>query len=106
MRLKLPELQDDDTDAHEFRANDLTEGCDDIERVFSYQGLPHLSEIVRADFISRFTNGPLDRHIGIEKTHDLIARKYCWPTLRHNFEEYVKGCDVCLASKVGRRKKQ
>lgn len=29
-----------------------------------------------------------------------MARKYYWPTLRHDVEAYVKGCDICLASKV------
>ncbi len=34
----------------------------------------------------------------------MIARKYYGPTLRTNVESYVKGCDVCLASKYVKHK--
>ena len=43
-------------------------------------------------------------HFEIDKTQELIARKYYWPTLRQDVEAYVKGCDVCLASKAVRHK--
>ncbi len=39
-------------------------------------------------------------HFGIKKTQELIARKYYWPTLQGDVEAYVKGYDVCLASKA------
>ncbi len=39
-------------------------------------------------------------HFGIEKTRELIARKYYWATLWQDVEAYVKGCDVCLTSKA------
>ncbi len=37
-------------------------------------------------------------------TQELIARKYYWPMLRQDVEAYVKGCNVCLASKAIRHK--
>ena len=43
-------------------------------------------------------------HFGIKKTQELIARKNNWPTLPHNVKAYVKGCDLCLASKTVRHK--
>ena len=29
-----------------------------------------------------------------------MAKKYYWPTFRHNVKTYVQGCNVCLASKA------
>ena len=69
-----------------------------------YQGLPYLPEIIRTEIISRHHDDPLAGHFGIEKTRELVARKYYWPTLRADIDAYVKGCDVCLASKAVRHK--
>ena len=43
-------------------------------------------------------------HFSIKKTCKLLAWKYFWPSLRHDVKAYVKGCDVCLASKAVRHK--
>ena len=40
----------------------------------------------------------------MDKTRELIARKYYWPSLRNYIEAYVKACDGCLASKAVRHK--
>ena len=69
-----------------------------------HQGLPYIPEIIRTELINRHHNNPLAGHFGIEKTRELIAQKYYWPTLRRDVEDYVKGCDVCLASKAVRHK--
>ena len=45
-------------------------------------------------------NDLLAGHFGIDKTRELVSRKYYWPSLRKDIENYVKGCDVCLASKT------
>ena len=69
-----------------------------------HQGLSYVPEIIRIELISRHHNDPLAGHFGIEKIRELIARKYYWPTLRCDVKDYVKGCDVCLASKAVRHK--
>ncbi len=69
-----------------------------------YQGLPYIPKVIRSELISRHHDDSLADHFGIEKTRELIARKYYWPTLRQDVEAYVKGCDVCLTSKVVRHK--
>ena len=69
-----------------------------------HQGLPYIPEIIRIELISRHHNDPLAGHFGIEKTRELIARKYYWPTLRRDVEDYVRGCNVCLASKAVQHK--
>ena len=47
----------------------------------------------------------LDGNFGIKKTCGLLAWKYYWPTICHNVEVYVKGYDICLASKKFRHKR-
>ncbi len=100
MRMRLPELQDDDKEAMKLRSEGLPEGWEDIKQMLHYQGIPYVPKVIRSEIISRHHDDPLVGHFGIEKTRKLIARKYYWPTLRRDVEAYVKGCDVCLASKV------
>ncbi len=104
MRMRLPELQDDDKEAMKLRSEGLSEGWEDIEQVLHYQGLPYVPKVMRSELISRHHDDPLAGHFGIEKTRKLIARKYYWPTLRRDVEAYVKRCDVCLALKTVRHK--
>ena len=54
--------------------------------------------------ISQYHNNPLAGHFRIEKTRELVVQKYYWPTLKVNVETYVKGCNICLASKSVRHK--
>ena len=104
MRLRLPELQDNDKEAIALRAGGLPEGWEDVEGVLQYQGLPYIPEIIRSEVISRHHDDLLVGHFGIDKTRELVGRKYYWPSLRRDVESYVRGCDVCLASKAVRHK--
>ena len=105
MRLRLFELQENDNKAKLLRGSaDLPEGWEDVERVLQYQGLPYVPEIIRSKVISRHHDDPLAGHFGIDKTRELVNRKYYWPSLRRDVESYVRGCDVCLASKAVRHK--
>ena len=54
--------------------------------------------------ISCHHNDPLTGYFGIDKTRELIGWKYYWPGLRRDVESYVRGCDVCLASKAVKHK--
>ena len=72
--------------------------------MFQYQGLPYIPEIIRSEVISRHHDDLLAGHFGIDKTRELIGRKYYWPSLRRDVISYVRGCDVCLTSKVVRHK--
>ncbi len=40
MRMRLPELQNDDKEVIKFKSEGLTEGWENIKQVFYYQGLP------------------------------------------------------------------
>ena len=100
MRLRLQELQSEDKQTRKFRMEQPVKDWQDIKSVLYYQGLPYIPEIIRIELISKHHNDLLAGHFSIKKTQELIAQKYYWPTLRHNINNYVKGCDVCLASKA------
>ncbi len=78
----------------------LPKGWKDIEQVFHYQGFPYVLKVICSELISRYHDNLLASHFGIKKTWKLIARKYYWLILREDVEVYVKGCNVCLTSKV------
>ena len=63
-----------------------------------------MPKAIRIELINCHHNDPLASYFGIKKTHKLLAWKYHWPTLWHNVKAYVKGCDMCLALKVVKRK--
>ena len=105
MRLRLQELQDEDNQARKIRTEQLgNANLNNIDGMLHHQGLSYIPEIIRTKLISRHYDNPLVGNFVIEKTHELITRKYYWPTLRHDVEDYVKGCNVCLASKAVRHK--
>ena len=54
--------------------------------------------------MNRHHNNPLAGHFGVEKTRELIAQKYYWPTLCHDVKDYMKGCNVYLALKAVQHK--
>ncbi len=82
----------------------MPEGWEDIKGVLKYQGLPYLPEIIRYEILSKHHDDLLAGHFGIDKTRELVARKYFWLILRRDVEAYVKGCDVCLVSKAVQHK--
>ena len=81
IRLRLLDLQSDNNQVRKLRAADLLKRWEDIERVLQYGGLPNISEIIRLELISQHYDNLLAGHFGIDKTKELIARKYYWPTL-------------------------
>ena len=77
MRIRLPELQDNDKEAKKVRSKQiLPEGWEDIKQVLYYQGLLYVPKVIRSELISRHHNDLFAGHFGIEKTWELIARKY------------------------------
>ena len=105
MRLWLFELQENNKETKLFRSCvGLPEGWEDVKRVLQYQGLPYVSAIICSEVISRHHNDSLAGHFGIDKTKKLVGRKYYWSSLKRDIKSYVRGCDVCLASKAVRHK--
>ena len=75
MRLRLVELQVEDSQVRKIRAEKLGGNWEDTNRILHYQGLPYVLEIIRTELISRHHNDPVAGHFGIEKTQELVARK-------------------------------
>ncbi len=100
MRIKLPELQDDDKKTKKLRSKELPEGWEDIEEVFYYQGLPYVSKVICSELISSHHDNPLAGYFGIKKTQELITRKYYRLILQRDVEAYIKGCNICLTLKA------
>ena len=98
MRLRLPDLQSNNNQVRKMRAADFPKRWEDIKRVLQYGGLPYIPEIIWSKLISWHHDDPLAGYFGIDKTRELITKKYYWPTLRWDVEAYVKSCDVFLAS--------
>lgn len=86
MRLRLPELQDGDSEAQKIRSGGLTKDWEDLDEVLHHQGLPYVPKITRSELISRHHDDSLAGYFGIDKTQELIVRNYYWPTLRHDVE--------------------
>ena len=71
-----------------------------IESYINYQGLLNVSKIIKTELINKHHDDQLAGYFGIDKTQELVAKKYYWETFRHNVEVYVRDCDICLASKT------
>ena len=68
--------------------------------MLQYRGLPYVPKIIRSKVINCHHNDLLAEHFSIDKTRELVGRKYYWSSLRKDVENYVRGCNVCLASKA------
>ena len=104
MEIRLPKLQDEDKEPKVLRAGNLPEGWEEVERVLQYRGLPYVPKIIRFEVINCHHNDPPAGHFGIDKTRELVRRKYYWPSLRKDIDNYVRGYDICLTSKTVRHK--
>ena len=101
MRLQFSELQEKNEEAKRLKGSaGLPEDWEDVEGVFQYHELPYVPEIIRSEVISCHHDNPLAGHFGIDKTREMVGRKYHWPSLTKDVENYVRGCDICLASKA------
>lgn len=100
MKMRLLKLQDNDKEGKKLRSKKLPEGQKDIEEVFYYQNILYVSNVICSKLISRHYNNPLVDNFDIEKSWELIARKYYQLVLRQDVEVYIKGCNVCLALKA------
>ncbi len=77
--MRLLELQDDDKKAKKLRSEQiLLEGWEDIKQMLHYQDLLYILKVIHSELISRHHNNFFTGHFGIEKTRELIAKKYYW----------------------------
>ena len=104
MRLRLLELQELDDEARKIRAEELKSDYKEVDRVLHYQRLPFVPKAIRIELINQYQDDPLAEYFRINKTRELVGRKYHWPSLRKDVKSYIRGYDVYLASKAVRHK--
>ena len=101
MRLRLSELQENDEETKLLRDSvGLPKGWKDVKGVLQYQGLSYVPVIICSEVINRHYNDPLVGRFGIDKTRELVGRKYYWPSLKRDVESYIRGYDDCPTSKA------
>ena len=68
MRMRLPELQDNDKEAKKLRSKGLQENWENIKQVLYYQAFPYASKVICSELINRHHGNLIADHFGIEKT--------------------------------------
>ena len=77
MTLWLSKLQDNDKKRKALRGCiDFLEDRKDVKRVFQYQGLLYILEIICFKLINCHHNNPLVEQFGIVKIQELVGQKY------------------------------
>jgi hypothetical protein len=59
---------------------------------------------LRQTILSRNHDDPMGGHFGVEKTAQLLKRKYYWPKLARDVKEYIRRCPACQLNKIRRHK--
>ena len=75
MRLWLAEQQESDDKAQKIKAEYLN-GYEKLDGVLYHQGLSFVPEAIQTEIISQHHDDFLVGHFGIDKTKDLVGRKY------------------------------
>ena len=75
IRLKLAGLQESDKKAWKSKAEGLNE-YEELDGILYHQGLPYIPEIIWIKLISWHYDNLLARLFGINKTKELVSRKY------------------------------
>lgn len=76
MKMRLSEIQDDNKKTKKLRLERPSKDRENIKEVFYYQDLLYVPKVICSKLISRYYNNPLVGPFQIEKTQELIARKY------------------------------
>uniref|UniRef100_A0A3B1ID85 Gypsy retrotransposon integrase-like protein 1 n=1 Tax=Astyanax mexicanus TaxID=7994 RepID=A0A3B1ID85_ASTMX len=65
-------------------------------------GKTYVPIAVRSHVLDLVHSSPSSGHPGIQRTADLLHRKYWWPTSMEDITRFVKDCEVCAQSKSPR----
>lgn len=71
-----------------------------MDKILNHQRFFYVPQIICSELINRYYDNSLAGHFEIDKTRELVARNYYWLILHRNVKVYVRGYDVCLASKA------
>ena len=112
---RLPDLLQDDKEARAVRERLANADVNafsgvssfpwkEVNGVLFYDDKPYIPLTLRTKIMASHHDNSLAGHFGIEKTQELIARKYHWDSLKVDVERYVKECDICMRAKSARHK--
>ena len=59
---------------------------------------------IREELLAKHHDDPLAGHYGIERTTELLRRKYYWDTIADDIKEYCQSCDACQRQAIPRHK--
>ncbi|KAL3248810.1 hypothetical protein MRX96_056350 [Rhipicephalus microplus] len=101
---RLREFQERDTDCKRFRGGEAKHKSSDYEiknDILVKKSLEGgrvrwrviIPAALRSSVVIVFHDN--NGHLGVEKTRDLIQRKYWWPSMRKDIREYVDSCHTC-----------
>ncbi len=78
----------------------------DQKGIVTFKGFTYVPNVgrLRTEVIKTNYNLPWAGHYDVQKTLDLVARKYFWPGMRRDVIQYVKDCVMCAQTKPIRHK--
>jgi len=59
-------------------------------------------EAIKLAVLRECHDAKFSRHLGRDKTLELVSRNYYWPGISSFIREYVKTCDTCVWNKTSR----
>jgi hypothetical protein len=66
------------------------------------RNLIYIPNCMRIKIIKRHHDDPMHRHIGTEKTAELISRNYYFLNIRRKVQSYIQQCETCIRDKPAR----
>jgi hypothetical protein len=61
-------------------------------------------QALRQNILLKNHDNPIGGHYGVDRTVDILKRKYYWPGLRANVHKYIRHCAACQLNKIRRHK--
>lgn len=59
---------------------------------------------LKAEILNACHDAPLAGHFGVQRTIELVSRKYWWPGMTTHIKAYIAGCEPCQRAKTSRTK--
>jgi hypothetical protein len=85
--------------------NSIQQVAEDENEEFPDEAKTRLQENQEQDCIRKHYDGPLQGHLGIEKTLELIRRHYIFPKMKDKVTKYIAKCADCQKNKSSRHAK-
>jgi hypothetical protein len=63
------------------------------------KNLIYIPDCIRTKIIKQHYDDPMHRHIGIEKTAELISRNYYFLNIRRKVQNYIQQCKTYIRDK-------